>query len=76
MVIEVTPKLWRLEVVNKYLSPDYADNIDEVIFDFVKYGKAVYRPRKSWEEDDRTNLITFDEIKHREELRKNIIVST
>ena len=76
MLIELPPKVWIPKLVNKYIPPDYADNIDEGIFDFARYGKAVYRPRVNWEEGESTNLITFDDSKHVEELRKNIIVST
>ena len=54
MVIEVPPKVCRPKVVNKYIPPNYADNIDQDIFDFVQYGKSVYRPRKNWEEVERT----------------------
>ena len=70
------PKVWRPKLVNKYILPDYADDIDKGILDFEQCGKAVYTPRKNWEEGKRTNLINFDYSKHREDLRKNIIVST
>ena len=76
MLIELPPKVWIPKLVNKYIPPDYADNIDEGIFYFARYGKSVYRPRGNWEEGESTNLITFDDSKHVEELRKNIIVST
>ena len=59
MVIEVPPKVWRHKVVNKYIPPDYADNIHEGIFDFAQYGKAVYRPRITWEVGNRTKLLTL-----------------
>ena len=70
------PKVWRPKAVNKYIPPDYADDINEVIFYFSKCGKAVYIPRIHWEEGKRTNLINFDNSKHRDELHKNTIVST
>ena len=41
MVIEVPPKIWIPKVVNKYISPDYVNAIEEGIFDFDQYSKAV-----------------------------------
>ena len=63
-------------MVNKYIPPDYADDVDEGIFDLAQYGISAYKPRKNWEEGKRTKLITFDDSKHGEEIRKNIRVST
>ena len=48
MVIEVPQKLWIPKVVNKYIPPDYADDIDEGIFDLAQYGISVYKPRTNW----------------------------
>ena len=76
MLIEVPPKVCIPKLANKYIPPDYAGNIDEGVFDFAQYGKAVYIPRENYKEVKSTNLITFDDSKHVEELRKNIIFST
>ena len=46
---------------NIKIPPDYSNDIDEVVFDFQQYGKAVYRPKKTWEEGRRTDLITFND---------------
>ena len=75
MVIQFHPKVWRHKVVNKYIPPDYADDINEGI-DFAQYGIAVYRPRINWEEGKRTDLLTFDDSKYIEEIRKNIRTSS
>ena len=56
MVIEVPPKLCRPRVVNKYIPPDYANDINEGIFDFAQYGKAVYRPRKIGKKEIETSF--------------------
>ena len=64
MVIEVTPKVWRPKVINKYIPPYYVDDIDEGIFYFAQYVKAVYRARKNSEEGKRTDLLTFNENKN------------
>ena len=45
-MIEVPPKVWIHKVVNAYIPPDFADNINEGIFDLAQYGKSVYIPKK------------------------------
>ena len=30
---------------NRYIHPDYENDIDKVVYDLQKYGKAVYRPK-------------------------------
>ena len=42
-VIEVPPKFWRPKEVNKYVPLEYADDIEEGVFDFVHYGKTLFR---------------------------------
>ena len=39
MAIEVPPKVWITKAVNKYIPPDYVEDIDEGIFYFTQYGK-------------------------------------
>ena len=34
MVIKVPPKVWRPKVQNKYIPPDYSNDIDKGVFDF------------------------------------------
>ena len=72
MGIELPTKVWIPKVKNIYITPYYDNDIDGVVFGFQKCGKAVYRPKKSWEEGSRTNLITFDYDKHSKELHKHI----
>ena len=42
------------------------------MFDFKQYLKTVYTTRKIWEEESHTNLITFDDEEHNEELNKHV----
>ena len=34
VVIKVLPKIWRLKVQNRYIPPDYANDIDKGVFGF------------------------------------------
>ena len=72
MVIQVPPTIWRTKMKNRYISTDYAKNIDEGIFDFQKYGNAVYICKQTWEEGRGTDLITLNDEEHNEELHTNI----
>ena len=45
---------------NRYIFPDYANDIDREAFDFQQYGKAVYWPKQTWEEVKRTYLIELN----------------
>ena len=75
-MIEVPPKIWRPKVVNKYIPPDYANDIDECVFDFPQFGNTVYRPPSPWVDHDRTDLILFDTAVHKAELTKHIRLNT
>ena len=57
---------------NRYICSDYENDIDEGVFYFQKYGKEVYRPKQTWEEGKRKDLITFNAKGHNEELHKYI----
>ena len=46
MVIQVPPKVWIPKIKNIYIPPNNANDIDEVVFDFHQYRKALYRPKK------------------------------
>ena len=64
--------------VDKYLfcnfyriPPKYSDDIDDVLFDYKCYRKAVYRPKqKKNQVDQRTDLITFNPQMHEDELNQ------
>ena len=45
MVIQVTPKVWRPKMKNRYIPPDYANDIDEGIFIFVGTGRQYTDPK-------------------------------
>ena len=57
---------------NRYILPDYSNDIDEVVFDFQNYGKEVYRPKQTWEEGKRIFLIAFNNEENNEGLHKHI----
>ena len=46
MVIQVPPKVWRPKIQNRYITPDYANDIDKGVFDFKQYRKELDRPQK------------------------------
>ena len=72
MVIQKPPKVLRPKIQNIYIPPDQENNIDEALFDFQQHGKAVYRPNQTWEEGHHTDLTTFNDGGHNEELYKHI----
>ena len=46
MVIQLPPKARRPKIQNRYITPDYANDMDKGVFNFHQYGKAVYRQKK------------------------------
>ena len=64
MVTEVPPKVCILKFQNRYIPPDYANDIDEGVFDFKQYWRILYRTKLKWEEGIRTNLIKFNDEKN------------
>ena len=72
MLTEVPLEVWRPKVQNKYITPDYTNDVDEGVFDFEQYGKALYRPQQTWKEGSDKNLITFNNDKNGKELNKHI----
>ena len=40
--ISLPPKIWRPKVTSKYKTPDYADDIDDGIFDYAAFGYCVF----------------------------------
>ena len=75
-IIEVPPKVWRPKVINKYIPVDYADDIDDGIFDFECYGKTFFRPKGEWSEGTRTDIIAFDPTEHSKELKTHLKVGS
>ena len=64
--------MWRPKVINRYIPTDYSSDIDEGIFDYKCYGKAVFRPIFQWKDTDRQDLISYQENKDSEELHAHI----
>ena len=67
-VIEVPPKFWRPKQVNKYVPLEYADDIKEGVFDFLHYGKTVFRPNIQWKDRVCDDIILYDKSAHEEEI--------
>ena len=70
--IEVPPKLWRPKQVNKYVPLEYADDIEEGVFDFVHYGKTVFRPNIQWKDRVRDDIIMYKKSAHEEEMTQGL----
>jgi hypothetical protein len=76
MAIQVPPKVWRPKQQNRFTPPEYANDIDEGVFEFKEFGNAVYRPKEPWPEGaERDDIIHFDAEQHTEELEKNIRIN-
>ena len=53
-IIEVPPKIWRPTQENRYRMPEYANDINEGAWDFKVYGKAMYKPKLEWTDNQRS----------------------
>ena len=71
-VIEVPPKFWRPKKVNKYVPLEYADDIEEGVFDFVHYGKTVFGPNIQWKDRVRDDIILYYKSAHEEEMKQGL----
>ena len=71
-VIKVPPKFWRPTQVNKYVSLDYADDVNKGIFDFKHYGKTVFRLNTKWKDRGRDDIIMYNKSAHEEEMNKGL----
>ena len=47
-------------MLNKYIPLDYSDGIDDGVFDYSHYRKAVYRPNVQSADMTRTELIKYN----------------
>ena len=63
-------------MLNKYVPIDYSDDIDEGVFDYSHYGKAVFRPNLKWADRPRLDLIIFNTTKDMAELDKGLKIGT
>ena len=71
-VIEVPSKHWRPKQVNKYIPVEYAEDIDDGVFDYEHYGKTMYRPKKLWKDGIRDDIILYDRAEHEDEMLKGL----
>ena len=59
--ITLPPKVWRPKSSNKCIPIEYADDIDDGVFDYFRHGKIVYRPKQWWYQGTRKDLIVYNE---------------
>ena len=71
-LISLPLKIWRPKVTSKYKTPDYSDDIDDSIFDYVDIGNCVFHPYLSWEDAKRNDLIEFNNYRDMAELENNL----
>ena len=71
-LIDIPPKVWRPKVQSRYKLPEYTNDISEGVFDFTHHGKCVYKPKLTWEDRQRDDIISFDEDLHMEDLLTNL----
>ena len=71
-MIEVPAKIQRLNVVNKYITPEYHGNDIDDILDYAQYGDCIYKNELEWTDNStRTDIIKYDEAVHWAELENN-----
>ena len=68
LLITIPPKVWRPKVINRYIPIDYSSDIDEGVFDYKCYGKAVFRPIVSWNDTERQDIIFYQEDEDSEKI--------
>ena len=69
-MIILPPKIWRPKFISKYKTPNYADDIDDGVFDYAGFCHCVFRPDLSWEDAERNDLIKFINDSDTEKLEK------
>ena len=72
LLINIPPKVWRPKQENRYIPVDNLDNIEDGLFDYRQYGKAVFRPATHWKDRERNDIIEYSEEKDKIEFEKNI----
>ena len=71
--IKVSPKIWRPEMVSKYIIPDYTDHNMDAVLNYGKYGRCIYRSNVKWDSGvKRMDIILFEESKHCSELDNDL----
>ena len=72
LLINISPKVLRSKLINRYIHTDYSSDIDEGVVDYKYYDTAVFRPIFQWNDTDRRDLISYQEDKDSEELQMHI----
>ena len=73
-VIDVPPKIWRLKSQNRYITIDYGNDIDDVVFEYSHHGRAIFHPSVRWANSLQSDIILFDMKLDMAELLANISV--
>jgi hypothetical protein len=63
-VITMPPKVWRPKPPSRYIPLEYGDEIDDDLFIFRNYGKALSLPKSGATIPERDDIIYWDAAKH------------
>ena len=58
-MIETPKQIWIPKVKNLFILIDYLDDIDDGFFDYIHYGKAVFKPKVDWKVYTQNDIITY-----------------
>ena len=72
LLINIHTKVWRPKMVNKYTHVEYSSDVDEGVFDFKQYGKAIFRTLPQCEDIKRDYIILYSEAIDKSELYQHI----
>jgi hypothetical protein len=72
-VIDVPPKIWRPKPVDRYIPIDYSDDLDESVFLFERYGRALSCPPVP-HLNERTDIHLWDSNRDQAEFEKHFII--
>jgi hypothetical protein len=72
-VIDVPPKIWRPKPVDRYIPIDYSDDLDESVFLFERYGRALRCPLVP-HLNERTDIHLWDSTRDQAEFEKNFVI--
>ena len=53
---------------------NYANDIDDGVFDYSNYGHTVFRPKKKWTDRPRIDIISFDKATDTKELESSLVL--
>ena len=74
--ITLSPKIWRPRPPNRYIPIDYADDVDDGIFDYSHYGNTVFCSKPQLSDCLRKDIILFDASTDMSELDEGLVVSS